>query len=157
MHTPLRRNGNRRLPPRAPMSLLLTIPSSPARPHFLVPDSHRRARFPFRLQLSKTLILRPFCPASSNNQIFSIFIMDNEIMKNQIAESSSVEANDNIEMQNFSQLGGTSNDEHDMRLLGRTQVLNVRRSENSKPSKQVTDSWISVTFDSSQLLGSLVL
>jgi hypothetical protein len=78
-------------------------------------------------------------------------------MKNHIAESSSVEASDNIEMQNFSQLGGTSNDEHDMRLLGRTQVLNVRRSENSKLSKQVTDSWISVTFDSSQLLGSLVL
>jgi hypothetical protein len=83
--------------------------------------------------------------------------MDNEIMKNHIAESSSVEANDNIEMQNFSQLGGTSNDEHDMRLLGRTQVLNVRRSEISKLSKQVTNSWISVTFDSSQLLGSPVL
>jgi hypothetical protein len=83
--------------------------------------------------------------------------MDNEIMKNHMAESSSVEANDNIEMQNFSQLGGTSNDEHDMRLLGRTQVLNVRRSENSKLSKQVTNSWISVTSDSSQLLGSPVL
>lgn len=78
-------------------------------------------------------------------------------MKNHMAESSSVEANDNIEMQNFSQLGGTSNDEHDMRLLGRTQVLNVRRSENSKLSKQVTNSWISVTSDSSQLLGSPVL
>jgi hypothetical protein len=83
--------------------------------------------------------------------------MDDEIMKNHIAESSSVDANDNIEMQNISQLGGTSNDEHDMRLLGRTQVLNVRRSENSELLKQLTDSRISVTFASSQLLVSPVL
>jgi choline transport protein len=56
--------------------------------------------------------------------------MDTEIMKNHIAESSSLEANENIEMQNISQLGGTNNDEHDMRMLGRTQVLNVRSSES---------------------------
>ena len=31
-----------------------------------------------------------------------------------------------VEMRNISQLGGTNNDEHDMRMLGRTQVLNVR-------------------------------
>ena len=54
--------------------------------------------------------------------------MDNEIFKNNIVESSSVEGNDNIEMQNISRLGGTNNDEHDMAMLGRTQVLNVRES-----------------------------
>jgi hypothetical protein len=54
------------------------------------------------------------------------FIMDNDIVKNHMAESSSFEANDNFEMRNISQLGGTNNDEHDMRMLGRTQVLNVR-------------------------------
>jgi len=52
--------------------------------------------------------------------------MDNEITKNNIAESSSVDANDNFEMGHISQLGGTNNDEHDMQMLGRTQVLNVR-------------------------------
>jgi hypothetical protein len=52
--------------------------------------------------------------------------MDNDLAKSHMAESSSVEANDNFEMQNISQLGGTNNDEHDMRMLGRTQVLNVR-------------------------------
>jgi choline transport protein len=57
--------------------------------------------------------------------------MDNEI-KNNIAESSSVEANDNFELQNISKLGGTNNDEHDMAMLGRTQVLNVRDSKNLK-------------------------
>jgi choline transport protein len=52
--------------------------------------------------------------------------MDSEIVKNHIAESSSVDANDTFEMGNVSHLGGTNNDEHDMRMLGRTQVLNVR-------------------------------
>jgi hypothetical protein len=52
--------------------------------------------------------------------------MDNDLAKSHMAESSSVEANDNFEMRNISQLGGTNNDEHDMRMLGRTQVLNVR-------------------------------
>jgi hypothetical protein len=56
--------------------------------------------------------------------------MDHEIIKNHVAESSSVEANDNFEMRNISQLGGTNNDENDMRQLGRTQVLNVSIPEN---------------------------
>jgi hypothetical protein len=43
-----------------------------------------------------------------------------------VAESSSVDANDNFEMRNISKLGGTNNDESDMRMLGRTQVLNAR-------------------------------
>jgi len=64
--------------------------------------------------------------------------MDNEIVKNQIAESSSVDANDNFEMRNISQLGGTNNDEHDMRMLGRTQVLNVRTAGIAKESKTLT-------------------
>ena len=50
-------------------------------------------------------------------------MMGHEAVKN-AAESSSVDAND-IEMVNASQFKGTSNDEHDMRMLGRTQVLNV--------------------------------
>jgi choline transport protein len=58
--------------------------------------------------------------------------MDNDIVKSHRAESSSVEANDNFEMQNMSQLGGTNNDEHDMRMLGRTQVLNVREPTKMK-------------------------
>jgi choline transport protein len=58
--------------------------------------------------------------------------MDNEMIKNNIAENSSVEANDNFEMRNISQLGGTTNDEHDMRMLGRTQGLNVRTEERKR-------------------------
>jgi hypothetical protein len=81
--------------------------------------------------------------------------MDNEIMKNHIAESSSVEANDNFEMRNISQLGGTNNDEHDMRMLGRNQVLNVRRI-GEFGSIWSTNVSSSVTFASSQLLVSPV-
>lgn len=56
--------------------------------------------------------------------------MDHEIVKNHVtdvAESTLVNANDNFELVHVSQGGGTNNDEQDMRMLGRTQVLNVGR------------------------------
>jgi len=64
--------------------------------------------------------------------------MDNEMFKNNIVESSSVEATDNLEMQNISKLGGTNNDEHDMAMLGRTQVLNVRDRRIQKCCQHIT-------------------
>ena len=39
---------------------------------------------------------------------------------------------DGIEMRNFSQLGGTDADEHEMRMLGRIQQLNVSGSASSQ-------------------------
>jgi hypothetical protein len=50
--------------------------------------------------------------------------MDAEIAKHHVTESSS----EQYEMVNVSQMGGTNNDKQDMRMLGRTQVLNVRTS-----------------------------
>jgi hypothetical protein len=47
--------------------------------------------------------------------------------KLQIIEGGSAHENDHgFELQNLSKLGGTEADDHDMRMLGRTQVLNVR-------------------------------
>ena len=60
------------------------------------------------------------------------------MFKNNIVESSSVEATDNLEMQNISKLGGTNNDEHDMAMLGRTQVLNVRDRRIQKCCQHIT-------------------
>jgi hypothetical protein len=54
------------------------------------------------------------------------FIMDKaEIGNIDVAESPSIESG--FELRNYSQLGGTENDERDMQMLGRTQQLNVRR------------------------------
>lgn len=39
--------------------------------------------------------------------------------------------NGGFELRDYSQLGGTENDERDMQMLGRTQQLNVRRSPDS--------------------------
>ncbi len=52
--------------------------------------------------------------------------MDIERQKHHMVESSHSEPiEDGLEMRNFSQLGGTEADEQEMRMLGRTQQLNV--------------------------------
>jgi hypothetical protein len=54
---------------------------------------------------------------------FSPLIMS----KNNVVErSNSSREEDGYELPNWSQLGGTDADEHDMQMLGRTQQLNVR-------------------------------
>jgi choline transport protein len=53
--------------------------------------------------------------------------MMSEDQKGYVLEESSLEREENgFEMCNLTQLGGTEADEHDMRMLGRTQQLNVR-------------------------------
>lgn len=52
--------------------------------------------------------------------------MDIERQKVNVLETShSDPTEDGIEMRNYSQLGGTEADEREMRMLGRTQQLNV--------------------------------
>lgn len=52
--------------------------------------------------------------------------MDIERQKGHVVESShSDPTEDGFEMRNYSQLGGTEADEQEMRMLGRTQQLNV--------------------------------
>jgi len=43
-----------------------------------------------------------------------------------VIEGASSSENDGFELPNISKLGSTAADEHEMRMLGRTQVLNVR-------------------------------
>lgn len=47
-----------------------------------------------------------------------------------VVESPSTE-NGGFELRNYSQLGGTENDERDMQMLGRTQQLNVCKPMHS--------------------------
>jgi hypothetical protein len=63
--------------------------------------------------------------------IFAIFIKVHFspliMSKNNVVErSNSSREEDGYELPNWSQLGGTDADEHDMQMLGRTQQLNVR-------------------------------
>lgn len=73
--------------------------------------------------------------------------MDKPELGNDVVESPSMDGQ--FEMRNYSQLGGTENDERDMQMLGRTQQLNVRPSP-SLPSP-IIDNHHSATSDSSQL------
>lgn len=47
--------------------------------------------------------------------------------------SSGSQSHDDYEMQGLPQMGGTQADEHDMRMLGREQVLNVSQTRYSHP------------------------
>lgn len=64
--------------------------------------------------------------------------MDRKDQKDYVVESGSHSdpADNGFEMQNYSQLGGTHADEQEMRMLGRTQQLNVRISQVYHPSDE---------------------
>ena len=58
---------------------------------------------------------------------FFVLIMSTEPPKGfAVEESNSEREDDGYELRSWSQLGGTDADENDMRMLGRTQQLNVR-------------------------------
>ena len=55
-----------------------------------------------------------------------------EVQKGYTVEGSNYEREDDgFELRSRTQLGGTEADEHDMRMLGRIQQLNVRISQTS--------------------------
>lgn len=117
------------LPPRvkAHQSCLPPLSASSSSPK----DSDSR----FALQVSSSSRIIHISPSRSLQPLQHIettsSIMDKPENGNiNVIESHSVE-NGGFELRNYSQLGGTENDERDMQMLGRTQQLNVRRSPPS--------------------------
>jgi hypothetical protein len=125
-------NGNCPKHPHAPA--LNHFSSLAAPPFFFFPRANSLA-----LQLHRNShSLNPSARFFAKPVSFIPLTMDTENHKI-VAESSSVEGNDQFEMGHISQLGGTNNDEHDMRMLGRTQVLNVRTLHELGVSEHTTN------------------